>query len=155
MAKTINYELTNTWSGANQGTTDLKFAYSREFTIQCQGKPNLVGSADPAFKGDPSVYNPEELLVSALSSCHLLSYLYVCAVKNIHVLSYVDHATGKMEVSPDGGRFSEVTLNPTIVISESSDLELAKELHEEAHKKCFIANSVNFAVKVNPSITKQ
>lgn len=155
MAKTINYELTSTWSGAKQGTTDLKFAYSREFTIQCQGKPNLVGSADPAFKGDPSVYNPEELLVSALSSCHLLSYLYVCAVKNIHVLSYVDHATGKMEVSPDGGHFSEVTLNPTVVISNDSDMELAKELHEEAHKKCFIANSVNFAVKVIPVISKQ
>lgn len=157
MAKTLEYQLSTTWTGVNKGkTTDASGAYSREFTVKCEGRPDVVGSADVPFKGDPTLYNPELLLLSALSSCHMLSYLYLCAVKNIHIVSYVDDSTGKIELSATGaGFFTEAVMTPTVVISEDSDLELAKKLHEDAHEKCFIANSVNFSVRVVPIVMKK
>jgi organic hydroperoxide reductase OsmC/OhrA len=153
MSKEHTYDTKLVWTG-NQGKgTKTYTGYSRTHEISVEGKPTILGSSDPHFRGDKSRYNPEELLLAALSACHMLSYLHQCAVAKIVVLKYTDHAVGKMIETPDdGGHFTEVTLSPRVVISEESDAEKAKELHHKAHELCFIANSVNFPVHAEPSV---
>ena len=155
MAKHHRYESKVRWTG-NKGTgTSAYRAYSRDHEIQSPGKPAIPASSDPAFHGDASRYNPEELLVASLSACHMLWYLHLCAVNKVVVLDYEDQAGGIMEeTSDDGGRFLEVTLRPSITVTAESDLELAKRLHHDAHAKCFIANSVNFKVACVPVIRR-
>ncbi len=150
-AKTHTYQTTIRWTG-NQGSgTSAYRAYGRNHEINAAGKPVLLASSDPAFHGDPGRYNPEELLVASLSSCHMLWYLHLCSVNKVVVLEYDDNATGTMEETADrGGHFVEVTLHPTITIAPRSSLETARRLHHGAHEKCFIANSVNFPVRVQP-----
>lgn len=147
------YQTNLVWTG-NQGTgTKTYTGYSRAHEISIEGKPVIVGSSDPHFRGDASRYNPEELLLAALSACHMLSYLHQCAVAKIVVVDYRDDATGKMaETADGGGHFTEVTLKPRVVISKDSDAEKAKEIHHKAHELCFIANSVNFPVRAEPEI---
>ena len=112
------------------------------------GKPALLGSADPAFRGDASLHNPEELLLAALSSCHMLSFLALCVRARIPVVAYTDSASGTMsEKAPHRMGFTEVVLCPRVVIAKGADAGKAKALHEQAHQLCFIANSVNFPVR--------
>ncbi|RYG40144.1 MAG: OsmC family peroxiredoxin, partial [Chitinophagaceae bacterium] len=118
------------------------------------GKQDVTGSSDPAFRGDKTKHNPEEMLVMALSSCHLLSYLHLCATNGIIVTSYQDNATGSMvEDKVKGGYFTEVMLNINMTISDAEKKQRALELHHDANKLCFIANSVNFPVKHNVTIS--
>lgn len=150
------YNVTMEWTGnLGQGTKDYR-AYSRNHVIRSEGKPEFPGSSDPSFRGDSSRYNPEELLVSSLSSCHMLWYLHLCAVNGIVVTKYIDQASGTMEETPNGGgRFNEVILRPKIEITDNSKLDKAKELHHDANKLCFIANSCNFPILHEPVITVQ
>lgn len=135
------------WTGAAQGGTTSYRAYSRSHTIQAGDKPALVLSADPAFRGDPAQYNPEELLLAALSSCHMLSYLSEAARKGLVVVAYEDRATGTMRQEGSGGHFTEVILHPIVTVAAGSDLALAEHLHEDAGRDCFIASSMNFPVR--------
>jgi organic hydroperoxide reductase OsmC/OhrA len=143
------YRIKMAWTGASQSPT-----YSREWTVEIEGKPSFVGSADPTFLGDSSLYNPEDLLVMALSSCHMLSYLALCARAGIRVLSYSDEAIGKMGKQNGKMGFIEVILYPKVVIEAIDDLDLekARSLHKNAHRVCFIANSVSFPVLHEPTI---
>lgn len=147
-----NYNLTIKWTGnTGTGTSDYR-VYERNHTIIVENKPDVLASADPAFRGDKTRHNPEDLLLASLSSCHMLTYLHLCAVSGIVVTDYIDNATGIMIDTPNGGgRFSEVTLNPIVTITEKSMTEKANELHKKASELCFIANSVNFSVHHNPS----
>ncbi|WP_281227165.1 OsmC family protein [Flavobacterium aquiphilum] len=139
------------WTSKNKQEGTTKF-YSKSHQIQIEGKPVLDVSAAKAFKGDPSLYNPEDLLLSSLVSCHMMSYLYVCSQNGIEVLNYSDNAEATLEVNPDGsGRFTEVTLNPKVTITDSDKIQLALELHQKANQLCFIANSCNFPVFHNAS----
>jgi organic hydroperoxide reductase OsmC/OhrA len=149
--KQHRYSVQVTWTGnLGQGTSGYG-AYSRNHEIAAPGKPALPGSSDPTFRGDPERYNPEELLVSSLSTCHMLWYLHLCAEAKIAVLQYVDDAAGVLtERSDGGGRFTEVTLRPHVTIAPGGDLDRAAALHERAHHLCFIANSVNFPVRCEP-----
>lgn len=151
--KEHNYNATIRWTG-NLGTGTSSYrAYSRNHEIEFPGKAVLPGSSDPAFRGDPTRYNPEEMLVASLSTCHLLWYLHLCAENNIVLTDYQDAAIGVMAESPDGsGRFLSVTLRPRAVITTESDPATARELHHRAHQLCFIANSVNFPVHCEPVI---
>ena len=116
------------------------------------GKPAIAGSSDPSFRGDPSCYNPEELLVASLSACHMLWYLGLCANGGVVVTRYVDRAEGMMMEGADGsGRFTRVVLRPDVTLAAGSDVARAEALHHEAHAKCFIANSVNFPVEHAPA----
>ena len=153
MSKLHKYETTVRWTGnLGAGTTGYK-DYARNHEIGAPGKPTIPGSSDPAFRGDASRYNPEDLLVASLSTCHMLWYLHLCAVNKVVVLGYEDHASGTMEEAADGGgRFVEVTLRPQTTITRESDLETAQRLHHDAHEKCFVANSVNFPVGCEPVI---
>ena len=154
MTKTHRYSVAVEWTG-NTGTGTSGYRnYERRYEISAgTQKPAIPGSSDPAFRGDPARWNPEELLLAALSACHKLWYLHLCAVAGVVVVAYVDHAEGVMEESTDGsGRFQRVILHPQVTVASGSDLARARELHHEAHAKCFIANSVNFPVQVEPEI---
>lgn len=148
-----NYSTTVVWTGnSGEGTRNYR-AFSRDHEITCGNKPPIAGSADPAFLGDASRYNPEELLLSSLSACHMLWYLHLCADAGITVSNYVDDAEGRMIETKNGsGHFDKVTLKPIVNIAAGDDRELAKSLHDKAHSFCFIANSVNFEVGCEPEI---
>jgi organic hydroperoxide reductase OsmC/OhrA len=143
------------WTGAEQGPVRDYDSYSREYRVEIEGKPPLIGSAAAAFRGSPSLHNPEDLLVAALSSCHCLSYLALCARARIVVEAYEDRATGTMAWDPAKKvmRFREVVLRPAVHIADEADVERARALHEKAHHECFIANSVNFEVRNEPTVT--
>jgi organic hydroperoxide reductase OsmC/OhrA len=148
-----HYALEIEWTGnRGTGTSDYK-AYGRDHIVSAEGKPPLAGSSDRSFRGDPDRWNPEELLLAALSQCHMLSYLHEAATNGIVVESYVDAATGTLEQTHDGGgHFTTATLRPTVTIS-AGDLTLALALHHDANAKCFIASSVNFPVIHEPVIS--
>lgn len=140
------FKATAKWTSKQNPELTSRF-YSKSHTISLEGKPILEVSAAKAFKGDPSLYNPEDLLLSSLVSCHMMSYLYVCSQNGIEVLAYSDNAEATLEVNPDGsGRFTEVRLNPKVMITNSDKVELAVALHKKANQLCFIANSCNFPV---------
>lgn len=152
MERSHTYNLTITWTGnKGTGTSDYR-AYDRNHIIKSENKIEIPGSSDPAFRGDKTRYNPEEFLVSALSTCHMLSYLHVCVMNGVVVTGYVDHATGTMaETADGGGHFTEVMLNPVVTVKDASMVAKANELHHKAGQLCFIANSVNFPVKHTPT----
>ena len=146
------YRVMTVWTGAAAGPTRDYEGYSRAHRIEIPGKPAIEGSSDPAFMGDPARHNPEDMLVAALSACHMLWYLHLCAVKGVVVVAYEDPAEGTMVAAPRNGRFTEVVLRPRVTITDASDAALAGALHERAHAECFIANSVNFPVRCQPEI---
>lgn len=127
--------------------------YSREFTVAWHGKPTLTGTAAPEFKGNVDNYNPEEFLVMAISSCHMLSFLALAANAKVEILSYQDHADGFLHKEGSIMKFKEVTLRPVVKLASEDDRSKIKALHDKAHHICFIANSVNFPVRVEASVT--
>ena len=145
------YTVSTRWTGnLGEGTSNYR-SYKRNHTISIDGKPDIEGSSDPAFRGDPMRYNPEEFLVAALSTCHMLSYLHVCVTSGVIVTAYEDIAEGKMEeTSNGGGHFTEVTLRPVITVKHASMVENAMKAHYKASELCFIASSVNFPVNHEP-----
>jgi organic hydroperoxide reductase OsmC/OhrA len=150
---THRYQLTVVWSGnRGQGTAGYR-AYRRDHEVVAGERPPIRGSSDPGFRGDAERWDPERLLVASLSQCHLLWYLHLCAASGVVVITYEDHPEGVLVQSDDGGgRFSEVTLRPTVTVSDGSMIEPAVELHGRAHELCFIANSVNFPVRHEPVV---
>lgn len=146
--KSHHYKTSLEWTGnRGSGTSDYK-AYGRDHIIRIDGKPEIEGSSDPSFRGDPARHNPEELLVASLSACHMLCFLHLCSENGIKVIEYTDNATGTMqEDGKGGGRFIEVILYPNVIIQQAGNCDLANALHEKAHKMCFIASSCNFPVK--------
>jgi organic hydroperoxide reductase OsmC/OhrA len=153
LQKNYQYQTTLTWTGnLGSGTFDYR-SYSRNYRIDVPGKPSILGSSEMAFRGDPKRHNPEEMLIMALSSCHLLWYLHLCADNGIIVVEYEDRASGTLAEHADGsGKFTEVVLRPRVRIAANSQLERATQLHELAHHRCFIANSCNFPIRHEPEI---
>ncbi|MGA9748069.1 MAG: OsmC family protein [Nocardioides sp.] len=148
------YDLSLTWTGnTGEGTAGYR-SYSRDHTVTADARPDLLGSADPTFRGDRSRWNPELLLLAALSECHLLAYLHVCVADGVVVTAYVDQANGAMTTDRDGsGRFTEVVLRPHVTVADPAMVESATRAHRRAGELCFIANSVNFPVRHEPTIS--
>jgi organic hydroperoxide reductase OsmC/OhrA len=146
-----HYKLSAKWEGnTGTGTSGVR-NYDRSHTVSISGKPVLHLTTDNPAVGDKTKLNPEDLLVTATASCHMLSYLYVCALEGVVIVDYTDDATGIMvENEAGGGQFKEITLNPVCVVKDKSMIERAIELHHKAHEVCYIANSLNFEVKCNP-----
>jgi organic hydroperoxide reductase OsmC/OhrA len=141
------------WDG-NRGDGTASYAgYGRQYRIVIDGKPDLNGSADPAFRGDADRHNPEDLFLAAISACHMLSYLALCAKYGIQVTAYEDAATATMrEDGKGGGRFEEVLLHPVVTIADAAQAERATKLHERAHEQCFIANSCSVPIRHEPVV---
>ncbi len=159
MGKLHTYDVSVVWTGAGAGGTRSYTSYERDHEVRFEGKPPLPGSSDPAFRGDPARYSPEELLVAALSQCHMLWLLHVAAVNGVVVVGYVDNAVGTMRVEAAGaGQFTEVVLRPVVTLGATDrpdgtpvTAEDVATLHRKAHEHCFIARSVNFPVRLDPA----
>jgi len=150
MHKEHHYKTNIEWTG-NRGEGTMHYSgYDRSHHIFVENKPMIEASSDPAFRGDHTKHNPEELLLASLSSCHMLWYLHLCADNGIVVVSYTDEAVGVMTETSTGGHFTEVVLHPTVTITDERKVPMANELHEAANKYCFIANSCNFPVRHKP-----
>lgn len=154
MGQEHRYEVDVTWTGnLGPGTSSYR-SYRRDHEVAADGKPIIPGSSDPAFRGDRSRWNPEELLVVALSQCHMLFVLHLAADTGVVITGYRDHAAGHMAEDESGaGRFTEVVLRPEVVVAEPSMVAKMDDIHHRAHELCFIANSVNFPVRCQPTTT--
>lgn len=144
-----HYHVTVTWTGnTGAGTTGYN-DYSRSFDLEAVGPQIIAGSSDAVFRGERERWNPEQLLVGSLAACHKLWFLHLAAVAGVVVTSYIDHAEGTMRTAPgaETGRFESVTLRPIVTVTADSNANLIPALHEDAHRRCFIANSVNFPVR--------
>ncbi|MEI6411433.1 MAG: OsmC family protein [Bacteroidota bacterium] len=143
-----HYKLSILWTGNKGLGTSHYRAYDRDHLIRAVGKNDIEGSSDPAFRGNPTKYNPEEMLVASLSSCHMLWFLHLCAEAGVVVTAYEDQAEGTMvETADKGGHFTEVILRPRVTVSKSDMIGQTEALHHQAHKLCFIANSCNFPIR--------
>ena len=147
------YETTTTWTGdRGEGTASYR-GYDRAHETAANGRPSIAASSDPGFRGDPGRWNPELLLVAALSQCHMLTYLHQCALGGVVVTGYVDAAVGSMVETPNGGgHFEEVVLHPVVTVKAEDMVERADALHAKASQLCFIAASVNFPVRHDPEV---
>lgn len=157
MSDLHRYTVTTTWTGnKGSGTSGYK-DYSRAFELEAEGKHGIAGSSDPTFRGDEGRWNPEQLLVGSLSSCHKLWFLHLAAVAGVVVTEYVDVAEGTMRTTPgaETGRFELVMLRPNVTITAESDADKLQALHEDAHRRCFIANSVNFPVRCEATSARE
>ena len=154
MARTHRYEPTVRWTGDRGSGTSGYRAYGRDHEVLGAGKPPVPGSADPAFRGDPSRWNPEELLVAALAQCHMLWFLHLAATHDVVVTGYRDAPIGTMTEHRDGsGEFTEVLLRPEVAVGAAEMVERVEPLHEQAHRMCFLARSVSFPVRHEPRTT--
>jgi organic hydroperoxide reductase OsmC/OhrA len=146
------YDLTVEWTGnTGRGTSDYR-SYERSHKVTIDKKVDILCSSDPAFRGDNTKHNPEELFVASISTCHMLWYLHLCAEAGVVVMDYTDHATGVMQETEDGGgHFTSVTLNPIVTVTDTSMADKANELHHKANQLCFIANSCSFPIYHNPT----
>lgn len=153
--RTHRYETHVTWTGNRGSGTSGYRDYDRHHEITAGDKPPIPASADRAFRGDPARWNPEDLLVASLSTCHMLWYLHLCADAGIPVLAYTDDAQGELEDNgAEGGRFVRAVLRPRVTIARGADAARALALHEQAHALCFVANSVNFPVSHEAEVTE-
>jgi organic hydroperoxide reductase OsmC/OhrA len=153
LRRTHRYDLTMDWTGNRGSGTSGYRDYGRGHTVRADGRPDLAGSADPVFRGDKTRWNPELELLAALAQCHMLSYLYVCVTAGVVVTAYEDAPYGVMtETGDGGGHFTEVVLRPRVTVAEPGMAEAARGLHGEASRKCFIASSVNFPVRHEPTV---
>jgi organic hydroperoxide reductase OsmC/OhrA len=152
--KTHRYSVSVEWTGNRGSGTSAYRAYSRDHTIGAGSKPTIAGSSDPAFLGDAARWNPEDLIVASVSACHKLWYLHLAAEAGVIVTAYVDRAEGVMvEDAERGGYFTGITLHPEVTVSAASDPAEAQALHAAAHHKCFVANSLNFPVACEATVT--
>ena len=151
MSKIHHYLVSVKWTGNNGTGTNDYHSYDRSHTILVDNKVSIEGSSDPAFRGDDTKHNPEELFVAAISSCHMLWYLHLCSTAGVIVTGYADNVTGTMiETSNGGGKFTEVVLHPTVTVTNESMIENARALHQRANELCYIANSCNFPIQHQP-----
>ncbi len=152
--KQHHYNVRLTWTGSKGVGTATYESYGREYRVDAERKTTIAGSADPAYRGDPTLWNPEELFVAALSACHQLWYLHLCAVAGVRVLAYDDRVESTMIVHGDGsGEFVSVVLHPSALISADSPRERALAIHDEAERMCYLARSVKFPVTHEPSVS--
>ena len=150
MTKEHHYSAEIRWTGnLGKGTSGYR-DYDRDHVISVMGKPEIPASSDPSFRGNNTRYNPEEMLVASLSSCHMLWYLHLCSEAGVVVTTYSDHATGVMEEEGNAGAFASVTLHPVVTVLKKEMIEKATALHEKANALCYIARSVNFEVHHSP-----
>ncbi len=155
MVATHEYAVTVEWTGNLGAGTSSYRAYGRDNVVTATGKHGIDGSSDPAFRGDATRWNPEELLVASLAQCHMLQFLHLAAVAGVRVVAYSDSPVGHLTVDRDGGGgFDQVVLRPSVAIDGEVDAGQLDALHERAHELCFIAQSVNFPVRHEAAVVQ-
>jgi len=138
------------WDGNLGDGTSSYARYARDYHVDFAGKPELRGSADPMFRGVAARHNPEDLFLASITTCHMLSYLALCARRGVNVLSYQDRAHAVLAVRADGsGTFESVALSPVVTIARDSDPATAMALHEAAHAECFVASSLRVSIAID------
>jgi peroxiredoxin-like protein len=152
MSQAHRFEGDLRWTGSVRHV-EGRLVHERAFTIEFPGKAPIAGSSPSVFNGDDRFHNPETLMVSSLAACHHLTYLAVCERSGIAIASYADHATGTLAIKDGKMRMVEVVLRPLVKVTDPAHVERATELHAKAHANCFMSNSVNFEVKVEPTVT--
>lgn len=155
MDRQHRYRIVNRWTG-NLGTgTSAYAAYSRAYELSAAGKAAAIpGSSDPLYRGDRTRYNPEELLLGALSACHMLWVLHLSADAGITITAYEDEPLGEMVEHADGsGEFTRVVLRPRVKIAEADRTADALAIHARAHAVCALARSMNFPVEHEVEVT--
>ncbi|ASW55611.1 OsmC family protein [Plantactinospora sp. KBS50] len=145
-----SYDVVVSWSGGGAAGGTGRRTHG---LVSADGPDPLAVAADPALGGDPDRWNPEQLLVSALSTCHMLVYLHLCRRRGVEVIGYTDRPHGELAIDRDGGRFTEVTLAPSVIVTDPMMMDEAVRLHGVAHNACFIAKSVNFPVRHRPTVS--
>ncbi|MHB8634894.1 MAG: OsmC family protein [Fimbriimonadaceae bacterium] len=153
MANPHFYRTRVTWTGGASGPAVSYESYSRAFRVDMAGKASIEASADPSYRGDAALVNPEEMLVASISGCHLLTYLALAVRARMDVISYEDEAEGIMQMESGKMKVTDVILRPSIVLGPGADLDKAQALHDQAHDQCFIANSVTCDIRVEAMIT--
>jgi organic hydroperoxide reductase OsmC/OhrA len=144
------YNAHSIWDGNLGDGTSSYARYGRDYHVDIAGKPELPGSADPMFRGAAERHNPEDLFLASISTCHMLSYLALCARRGVRVLAYEDRAQAVLAVRPDGsGTFESVTLSPVVTIAQDSNPTTAMALHEAAHAECFVASSCRVPIDID------
>ncbi len=140
------------WTGdRGEGTASYR-GYDRCWDIAIPGKPVIHCSNDPLLGGDAGKMNPEDLLLSALSACHMLWYLHYASDAGIVVAGYEDSPVGLGLVGKGGaGRFTAAILRPLITVRPGTDLDAATAIHHRIHEVCFVARSVNFPISHEPA----
>lgn len=152
--RSLAYAAALTWTGNTGSGTSHYTAYDRQYQVRIAGKADLVGSADPTFRGDPTRHNPEELFLVAVGACHMLTYLGICARRGVQVLAYQDAVTGTVRLDPaGGGAFEEIVLRPAVTVARADEEPLALQLHDAAHRACLVAASCRVRITCRPSIT--
>jgi organic hydroperoxide reductase OsmC/OhrA len=149
-----DFHSTIVWTGNRGAGTRTYRGYDRTWDVAMPGKAVVHCSNDPLLGGDATKLNPEELLLSALSACHMLWYLHLASDAGIIVTSYRDEPVGHGETVRSGaGRFTSAVLRPTITVERGADIVEATAIHHRVHEYCFVARSVNFPVEYEPTIT--
>lgn len=142
------------WDGNSGEGTSGYASYGRRYRVLVTGKHEITGSADPAFRGDADRHNPEDLFLASISACHMLFYLALCARKGVRVEAYEDDARGRLVLDASGGgRFEDVTLRPRVILADELQQAVALELHETAHRLCFIANSCGVPIRIEANVS--
>ncbi|HEU5223745.1 MAG TPA: OsmC family protein [Candidatus Lumbricidophila sp.] len=155
MTRSHHYEIGLTWTGNIGAGTASYRAYTRDNELTAPGAHAIAGTSDPAFRGDPTRWNPEQLFVASIAQCHMLWYLSLAAQAGVVVMAYEDHPTGVMVEEPGGGgAFEGVTLHPVVTITDASDADLANELHHRVGELCFIARSIKTPIAYDISIRR-
>ncbi|MGY6649987.1 OsmC family protein [Wenyingzhuangia sp. IMCC45574] len=151
MKHSYSYQIGLTWLGGIN--IEKRYRYNKTYELHFKNKPSITGSADATFHGNAELYNPEEILLAALSSCHMMSFFYLCGKEKISIKSYKDQPTGMLEINPNGsGQFKEVMLQPEIVVNSSEEIKKIQDLFSKANEYCFIARSCNFKIIHQPTI---
>lgn len=147
-----DYEITLTWTGnRGSGTSDVR-SYARDHVVGAAGRAPIDASSDPAFRGDATRWNPEQLYVASIAQCHMLWYLHLAAAAGVTVTAYEDRPTAVMvEEAGGAGQFDSVTLNPVVTVRDGDDVALAERLHDQVGGYCFIARSVKTPIHHRPT----
>jgi len=132
--------------------TSLAWKEGRKGSASAEGKPELEFSSPPEFKGDPGIWTPEDLLVTALNTCILETFLSFAERKGLGLKAYESSAEGLLEYANGKYRFTEFTVQVRIAVATPEDVEKARELIDVAHANCFVSNSITAAVKISPEI---
>ena len=144
-----HFPLSLSWTG-----NSLDASYNRNATLSNAGKVSIAVSSAPEYAGDPTRWNPEDLLGSALATCHMLTFLALCAKAKVEVVGYEDHAEAVLDTVAKVARVTEVRLRPVIRVTRGTSMAKVIDLFEKAHKYCFVANSVTCAAVMEPRIVE-